>query len=305
MKTTCSVTSRNRRRRGFTLLEMMVSIAVLLVISAGAFAAASYYQQSFASTEAKIDTVSGMRNAFVTLAQEVEQAGAVNFTPTTLAANVTANAAAQSVALTDASALFVGEKITVGTMAAQETVAITAISGNNVTGVFASNHSSGDPVDVMGVLAQGILTTSTSTQLQIIGDINGTGKLVYVRYTCDTANGVLTRDAIAINATSRPAGNAVVLVDNLTANPVDASGNATPCFSYQTSTIGSYTYYTNVAIQFSSQTQNTDPFSGSHVRTFDILNYAPRNVVMGYNLATAGTVAYLQATPTNANSLIP
>jgi prepilin-type N-terminal cleavage/methylation domain-containing protein len=291
--------------RGFSLLEMLISVAILLVVSGAAFSAVVFYQKSYASTESKIDTVSGMRNAFLTLAQEVEQAGSINFTPTKLTQNVTHSSSSQDVTLADASALYVGEKIAVGTMASQESIALTAISGNTVTGIFTMDHSNNEPVDVLGVIAQGILTTSTGTQLQIIGDINGTGKIVYIRYTCDISAGSLTRDSIDINATSRPAGNAVVLVDNLVANPNDANGNAVPCFSYQTSTIGSYIYYTNVAIQFSSQTQAADLLTNTHPRTFDILNYAPRNVVMGYSLASAGTVAYLQPVPANSNSLIP
>jgi prepilin-type N-terminal cleavage/methylation domain-containing protein len=283
--------------QGFTLLEMMVSMALLLVIAGAAFSALNFYQKSYASTEAKIDTVAGMRNAMELLAQEVEQAGAIDFTAVTLSGSVLPGNSA--VAVTSAAQMYVGEILTVdaGT-AAQETVAITGLTGNTVRGVFANSHSAGASVDVIGVMPQGVLASSNATQLQIIGDINGDGNLVYVRYTCDLVNGALTRDTTPINATAR--STPVALVDNLIANP-----QGQPCFSYNTvPPIAGYNFTTNVAVQLTSQTQGVDMTTRSRPNTFDILNLSPRNVVAARLIASAGATTELQPVPVNS-AIIP
>jgi Tfp pilus assembly protein PilW len=287
---------------GYTLLEMLVGISLLMIVSGAAFSSAIYFQKSFASTEAKIDTVSSMRNAMELITQEVEQAGSVDFVPVTMSSVIGNPAAPSTVTMSSASAMYVGEILTVDTMGNEENVAITAITGNNVSGVFQKSHGAGAPVDVLGVIPQGILNTgpnaSTATELRMVGDFNGDGNLMYVRYICDTVGGTLTREATPITAAAKNAG--VVMIDNLTVDP-----QGQPCFSYNTpGPVGVNTFTTNVAVQLTSQTQGTDPFTRNRPTTFDILNLSPRNLVYGRGIASAGLTSGLQPVPNNS-AVIP
>jgi prepilin-type N-terminal cleavage/methylation domain-containing protein len=303
MMTNASTHERHKNSQGFTLLEMMVGIALLLVVSGAAFSSAVYFQRSYASTEAKIDTVSSMRNGMELITQEVEQAGSVDFVPVTITGAVAGNsAAAQAVTMSSAGAMYVGEILTVDTMASEENVTITAVASNNVTGIFTKSHAAGAPVDVLGVIPQGIINSgpnaSTATELRMLGDFNGDGNLLYVRYICDTVGGTLTREATPINAAAKNAG--VVLIDNLTVDP-----QGQPCFSYNTpGAIGVNTFTTNVAVQLTSRTQGVDAYTSARPTTFDILNLSPRNLVYGRSIASAGVNYGLQPLPVNS-AVIP
>jgi type II secretory pathway pseudopilin PulG len=294
--------NRNKKAEGFTLLEMMVGLGLLMVVSGAAFTSAVYFQKSFASTEAKIDTVSSMRNAMELITQEVEQAGSVDFVPVTIPNPVTLNAAAQSVTMSSAAAMYPGEILTVDTMANEENVTIISIDGNNVRGIFTKSHAASAPVDVLGVIPQGIINSgpnaSTATELRMVGDFNGDGNILYVRYICDTAGGTLTREATPISAVAKNAG--VVLIDNLTVDP-----QGQPCFSYNTpGAVGTNTFTTNVAVQLTSRTQEIDNFTNARPTTFDILNLSPRNLVYGRSIAGNGLTYGLQPLPVNS-AVIP
>src|SRR5438067_3110227 len=72
------------KSQGFSLLELMVSIAVLVTICGALFSALFAYQKTYASEMLKADMRLGVQGAAETLAQEIGQAGAVPPTTTTL-----------------------------------------------------------------------------------------------------------------------------------------------------------------------------------------------------------------------------
>jgi prepilin-type N-terminal cleavage/methylation domain-containing protein len=284
---------------GFSLLELLVSVTILLVIASAAFGALSYYQRMYQRTDLTADMHDTTRSAAELMAQEIGQAGLLSsFSAplTTLGSAVSGNSTAQSVAFTSASGIFVGEKLLVDLGSNQELVAVTAITSNNVTGIFASNHSSGAVVTASGVFPQGVLSTSTANQLQLLGDIYGDGTLVYVEYNCNNqapGPGTLTRSITTIPAASKNASS--ILVDSVMPNP-----GGTPCFQYQSSTASGFTFVAQVGVTLTVQSSSRDPVTGQYLTvTKQALDLVPRNVQMGLNLATASTpvTGRLQPTP--------
>ncbi len=283
--------------RGFSFLELMVSMAVLLIVAGAIFGALNGYQRSYGSTMLKADMHAGVRGAAELLAQEIGQAGAVPSgpaaAPTTLTAAVNASVLAQTVNVASSASIFVGENLQIDAGPASETVNVTAVgSGTSIKAIFAKNHLANAIVAATGVFPQGILTaTSTATTLQLFGDINGDGTLVYVEYVCDAGVGTLTRSITPISAAAKSA--AVVLVQGVVASP-----GGTPCFTYSTANAGGFTFATSVGMTITTQTSDRDPQTGSFdTMTKSFMNLSPRNVAAGLALAKAGLIAPLQQTP--------
>ena len=284
---------------GFSLLELMACIVILLVISGAVFSLLTYYQKVYGTTRLKADMYDNVRGVIELMSQEIGQAGLVSLpSPSpTLSAAVTANASAQTVAVSSTTSMFVGEKLLIDAGTSQELVALTAVgtSPSTITGIFNQNHASGVPVNVLGVFPNGVMSTSTATQLQLFGDINADGSLVYVRYDCDTAAQRLTRSVTTVTPTITTSSPAQTLLSTLVANP-----GATPCFQYTTTTAGGYTFYANVAVTLSVQTTAPDPQTGAYLTlTKSFLNLAPRNILIGLELANAANTNLLQPKPPN------
>src|SRR6266550_3925681 len=185
--------------KGFSLIELLVSLTVMLVFAGAALSALSYSQRLFTSQQSKANMHSGLLGTFELMTQEIGQAGALNADTKTLGAAVTGSTTAQNVTLSSTANIFVGEALTVDTGSSQEIVRVTAIpSSTQVTGIFKNSHSNGGPVVARGVFPQGILSGSTATSLKLFGDINADGSLVYVQYDCDTTAGTLTRSVTTI-----------------------------------------------------------------------------------------------------------
>lgn len=293
------MTRDHRSEHGFSLLELMVSTVVMLIVAGGAFGALNYYQKTYQHTEISADMHDNLRSAIDLIIQEVSQAGSL---PSgTLGARNTngaifASGVAQAVNLNDATSLFTGEKLLVDAGASQELVTVTAINGNSITGVFAQNHNNNTQVNAMGVFPQGILNTSTATKLQLFGDINGDGTLVYVEYTCNYVAGgpgTLTRSVTPVGTGA--VNPATVLVDNLIHNP-----GGTPCFQYPAAppVVAGFTFVNQVGVTLTVQSTTKDVLTGHFEKmTKSATDIVPRNVQMGLDLANAGLTDSLQPAP--------
>ena len=278
---------------GFTLLELLVSIILLLIISGSAFLALSYYQKNYLSTQFRVDMHGGMRAALELMTQEIGQAGLLSFTPRTISAAVIGNASPQSITLSSVTDIFVGERLLVDTGNFQEVVSVTAISGSTVTGIFNKNHASSASVNAVGIFPQGIMSPSTSTQLMLFGDLFGDGTLMYARYNCDTTAGTLSRSVTPVSASS--INPSQVLIADVIPNP-----GGTPCFQYTTTSISGFTFVTSVAMTISVRTEQRDPQTNAFVTmTKSFLNIAPRNVLAGLDDAQNAIISRLQPTPPN------
>jgi prepilin-type N-terminal cleavage/methylation domain-containing protein len=290
--------------QGFSLFEMIVSMAILLVISGGIFSAISSSQQSYARTELKSDMYENVRGVAELMAQEIGQAGLVNLPATTLSAAVNANITAQTVNVSSTTSMFVNEQLLAdaGTNN-EELVTLTGVTASTITAIFGKAHAAGVPINVLGVFPNGIVvpaTTdgSTANVLNLFGDLNADGSLVYVRYTCTpgtaAAPGTLTRSVTTI----------LPGVDALSADQILLStvvgGTGAVCFQYTTTAAAGFTFVTNVGFTLSVQATRPDPQTGVYPQmTKSFLNLAPRNVLAGLELANAGITNRLQPTPAN------
>jgi prepilin-type N-terminal cleavage/methylation domain-containing protein len=301
------------RQAGFSLLELLVALAVLLVVTA--IVMSGLVQTSF--TESTIANRTNMhasvRSATELLQQEIGQAGKISLpAAVTLQGAVTGGGALQQVAVSSIAGMFIGEKLIIDTGDNEETVAITPIAGSPpmISGYFYESHASGAPVRVSGAFASGIVPTttthgSTGSVLKLYGDINDDGNMVYIEYDCNpsSSGGTLTRSMTTIPASGTVPtilGTKEVLLNNVLPNP-----NGTSCFTYQTSTQGADTYVTNVAVTLTTQTQLKDLQTNQYQKeTEALLNVSPRNVFEGWQLAEGGVANRIQPMPANVSAML-
>lgn len=279
-------------------------MAILLLISGGIVSFISTSAQSYNRTELKSDMYENVRGAAELMAQEIGQAGLVNLPAATLTTAAISSAAAQTINVSSTTSMFVNEQVVVDTGANEDQVTITALTSTSITAIFAQAHAVGAPINVLGVFPNGIVPPgstdgSTATTLNLVGDINADGSLLYVRYTCNpgttSAPGTLTRSVTTIT----PGVNTIVagqsLLTTLVANP-----SGTACFIYTTTTAATYTFVTNIGVTLSVQTRSPDLQTRQYLTmTKSFLNLAPRNVLAGLELANASITNRFQQTPPN------
>jgi len=115
--------------RGFSLPELLVSMAVLLVVAGGVVSIISFNEQTFGRIEQQSDMYENVRAVAELMAQEIGQAGFVDLPAgATLSAAVTKSATAQTVAVSSTTSMYAGEILLVDT-ATNEEPAIRGIEG--------------------------------------------------------------------------------------------------------------------------------------------------------------------------------
>lgn len=291
---------QSRRSQGFSLVELLVSIAVLTVVMGTAFGALNGFSRSYGSTMLKADMDSGARSAAESLTQEVAQAGSVPANPTQLAGAVVPSAVAQPVNISSTTGMFVGQNLLVDTGNSQELVTIKSIvSPTSITAIFGKPHNypPGAPVDASGVFPEGILAASTPNQLMLIGDMNGDGTLSYVEYDCNpnaAGTGTLTRSITTLPAAAK--NPPTLLLQNLVTNP-GALGNA--CFTIPPVIVNAgFNFVPSVGLTLTTQSSTVDPQSGAfQTLTSSFMYLSPRNVLAGLDLVQSGLINRLQPTP--------
>ncbi len=303
------------RQPGFSLLELMVALGILLAVSGIIMSALMQATLTQGTVSNRTEMHSSVRSATEVLQQEIGQAGRVSLPgPVTLSGTVTITGTATGVVVSSAAGMFTGEQLVIDTGANQETVALTNVdaSTNTITAIFNNIHASGVPVTVAGAFSSGIVPTSgapanfpngsTGTVLKLYGDINDDGNMVYVEYTCDTTGGNLYRNVMPFTAVTKPAvTSAQILLSNIQPNP-----GGTACFSYQQKTVGANTYVVDVSVTLTVQTQNPDPQTNQYqTETKALLNVSPRNVFEGWELASGGVTNRIQPMPATVTSLLP
>jgi prepilin-type N-terminal cleavage/methylation domain-containing protein len=303
---------------GFSLLELLVSITVLVVISGGVLSVIGFYQKSFGRTEIRSDMYENVRGVAELMEQEIGQAGLVSLPTSTLTSAVAPSVLAQTVNVSSTTSMFVGEQLLVDAGNSEELVTVTALTATTIKAIFAKAHTivpTAPPITALGVFHSGIVPPltadgSTANVMNIFGDINADGSLVYVRYTCtpgtSAAPGTLTRSVTTIV----PGVNAISASQTLLSTLIGGAGLA--CFQYvsQASTSG-FTFVSNVGFTLSVQATRPDPQTLQYsTMTKSFLNLAPRNVLAGLEWANNNTgitpalcpnnsSCRLQATPAN------
>jgi prepilin-type N-terminal cleavage/methylation domain-containing protein len=305
------VPRRARLEAGFSLIELMISMGILLVVSSAVTSALLQMTTSQSTIWNRTQMHGGVRSATELLQQEVGQAGRVALPGVV---TLTGNAAigAQTVGVSSAAGIFQGEVLTIDAGPLQESVTVTAVNngGNTITATFTLAHAAGASVSVLGGFGSGIVPPamangSTGALLKLYGDINGDGNMVYVEYFCDTVNGNLYRNSVAFDAGAKPAVTpGDILLSNILPNP-----NGTPCFTYNPSplpVVNGNSYVLDVAITLTVQTQTRDRITNAfQLETKALLNVSPRNVFNVWQLASAGVTNRVQPMPATVAALLP
>jgi len=293
---------------GYTLIELMVAVTVLMIVSATVMDGVLRMSRVSGSVSNRSEMHSGIRNATELLTQEVGQAGRVSL-PAAVTLTGGTPIGVQTVGISSATGMFVGERLVIDAGPLRETVTLTAVDpiGNTITGRFRNNHAAGAPITVHGGFSDGIVPTtnangSTATRLKLFGDINDDGNMVYVEYWCDTAGGNLYRNMMAFDAGAKPAVTVgEVLLNNILPNPAGE-----PCFTYQEETVSGTTFVVDVAITLTVQTAQADPITGAfQTETKALLNVSPRNVYYVWQLASGAVNNRVQPMPPTIAALLP
>jgi prepilin-type N-terminal cleavage/methylation domain-containing protein len=354
--------------RGFSMPELMVSLAVLLVVAGAVVSTISYNVKTSGHTAQQTDMYENVRAVAELMAQEIGQSGLVDLPggPTagpTLSGAVTFNSTtATTVAVSSTTSMYVGEILLVDTAAREEPVTLTAFTSTSISatsdlsGPYVA-HPSGAPIHAIGVSPNGIVapsssattsgsvpcvtvpsgvtytssatTPSTCSVLNLWGDLNSDGTLVYVRYTCNTPTtagatttpGTLTRSVTTITPGINTVSTSQTLLSTLIQNPPNKAlasplnTQQSPCFQYDLSTqqitvtvngvATTSTYYmiANVGLTISVQSLRPDPATGQRLTmTKSFLDLSPRNILAGYEQANWGDPTRLQPYPPNVTS---
>ena len=320
MTTTTTRPRAPRNDAGFTLIELMVSVGILMTVSALMMRGTLDMTNLNRKQSNLSEMHAGIRNATALLQQEVGQAGRLAFpAPVTVAAAIPLGNQWVIVA-PSVTSMFVGEKLVVlGSNASgdvEEIVTVTAVdtASNSIQAMFATSYFAGARVMPAGGFAEGVIPKtkangngSTSSKLKIVGDINSDGNIMYVEYTCDWNAGRLYRNMMAYDAAAKPALSVEqVLLDNLLPNPPDPTGIPRDCFTYDERTINGNTYVINVAIMTTVRTDERDQTTGQfQTVTKALLNVAPRNVFNVWQVASLNYRSRIEPLPASVLALLP
>ena len=119
--------------RGFSLVELLTSCAILMVIVGGIISVVSSNELISARTEQQSDMYENVRGAAELMEQEIGQAGLVSLPSSTLSAAVTSSGTAQSASVSSTTSMFVGEKVLVDAGTKEELVALTAVTSTSIS----------------------------------------------------------------------------------------------------------------------------------------------------------------------------
>src|SRR5713226_5805375 len=249
----------------------MVSLLILVTVSAIVMSGMVQLTKAQGTVANRTQMHSSVRSATELLEQEIGQAGLISLPPpvpgtpwvmqTAVNVPLDTQVTVNNVKFNLATSLFDNEKLVVDLGLNQETVTlICPVPGtctNAWTVTFSNSHAANVPIAAAGAFAGGIVPPTTpngssATVLKLYGDINGDGNMLYIEYTCDIPNNTLWRNQMPFDQGAKTTTNKLALLSNIQQNPNDQAGNAVPCFSYQTKTVGlaplTTTFVTDVAI---------------------------------------------------------
>jgi type II secretory pathway pseudopilin PulG len=228
-----------RTQSGFSLLETLVAMAILIPIMGAAIGMFSVGANQQASEQSSVDANQEARSALEMMAVEIAQAGSNRDRTTTLAGNISSpnSAVAQAVSVASSTGIVPGDWIEVGTGLNGESVRVTAVGTNSISGAFRLTHSSGDPVRLFafpfvdGVVRPTGMTansSATTTAIRFFGDINtnSTGadsEIQFIEYIYDAANAQITRSATPFSQAEKNV--AIPFVRNVVPNSVQFTLN--------------------------------------------------------------------------------
>lgn len=311
--------SSKRNTTGFTVLEMMVSMAIFLIVAGSLLAGMATWQKHYRNVEIRNSLQGRMRATLELMAQEVGQAGLVASGAdekelaqplTTLSAPVSPGT--QTVGVASTAGICDGEFLQFGAGNTWEKVQVTTSAGNKITGNFAYTHASSEPVYARGVYPEGIIYpgTGTSSSLTILGDINSKGnEMKFVKYSCPSGTATaFTRQTFDLTGTAD--GPAQILIDNVTDCVFDYSAGAGNVnVTLPTGDNIWVDMITRLSVTVTAKSETKDSFGNDVIVKEQYLNIQPRNVLASYIQAGSPAGAdpnttELQILPTTFNDQV-
>jgi type II secretory pathway pseudopilin PulG len=212
---------------GFTVIEMLVSICILLPIMGGALALFSLGVNQQSSEQSSAEANQDITAALNMMKMEIAQAGSHDiYVETETGSAILGNDTyAQSVPVDSIEGLCVGDSIDVVDGSVSETVRITGLTSGTITGIFKYSHSGDTKIRLFGLpYIQGVLpptglspnTDTAVTTLRFFGDIYGDGSMYYVEYIYDSNNARITRSMTPFTSASKQP--AIPLITNIKPN---------------------------------------------------------------------------------------
>lgn len=258
------------KRNGFSLLELLVAVAILVIVAGAVMAGMINTTRSQSTVMNRTQLHASVRNATELMEQEIGQAGRIASAPglqisaVTTVGSATVTVTTTSGTMSATTGMYVGEQLIIDPSSTnEETVTVSAVpTTTSFTATFANTHAANSPAMVLGGFASGIIPPDTSSMfvfsgtgtthttlssgtngqassgsvLKLYGDIDGDGTMYYVVYKCSpnsSGTGTLYRYVSTDITTATTVGTGALLLDNLATNPADSNGNVTPCFTYQ------------------------------------------------------------------------
>jgi prepilin-type N-terminal cleavage/methylation domain-containing protein len=154
--------SSHAAQAGYSLIELMVAITVLLIVSGTVFDGMLRLTRVNDTISNRTEMHSGVRNATELLSQEVGQAGRISLPGNVTLLDPVLLAGPATVRASSVAGMFVGEQLVIDTGGNQETVAITAVDSvlDTFTANFGVAHAVGSLVSVQGGFSAGIVPTT-------------------------------------------------------------------------------------------------------------------------------------------------
>jgi Tfp pilus assembly protein PilW len=288
-------TKRIKHQDGFTMVELMISIVILIPIMGAAIGLFSVGADQQASEQNSIDTNQEARSALEMMTTEIAQAGSHGDCSTVTTGTVGPSSTAQPLSVASVTGLLVGDWVDVDTGSDAELVEITAVGSDSISGIFRTAHTSGKPVRLFAlpfitglVPPTGMAANSSSavTTLRFFGDINSDSTLQYVEYSYDAANNQITRSITpSTQANKNPA---LPLIRNIKPNSVQ--------FTVNTDNLGIATS-ANIALTVQNTWSTASQLQETALATRVVIPSAAAGSVLLSELRQFGGVDRLPPTP--------
>ena len=198
---------------GFSLVELLIASLVLLVLLAWIATVFATGVNYYGGEQRTAQMNGEARTALDIMAMEIAQAGARRDFNTTVSADLgSGSATSQDVSVESSTGFQPGDSVTVDAGGPnQETVQLTAVGADNVSGIFLISHATGEAIRfyslpyITGIVPPaGLLPNSSvsTTALNFYGDFYGDGNVYYVEYQYNAANSQITRSITPLSAAS-------------------------------------------------------------------------------------------------------
>jgi type II secretory pathway pseudopilin PulG len=213
-----SLEARTRRQSefGFTLLEMIISICILIPIMAGALQLLSVGVEHQSSEQSNVEANQDASAGFNLMAMEIVEAGSNTryFETTTVDTIASDPYTPYTYRVTSTSGLKSGDVVELynNSDGATELVPLTQVTEGHITGIFQKGFPAGSNVRLYslpyetGILFPGTPSanaTTSVTEIKCYGDIYGDGTMYYAEYRYDSQNRQITRSVTSLSDVSK------------------------------------------------------------------------------------------------------